>query len=88
MAIIRFIYETCGFAFFRTKIDWLCPDVQQADKIVTGAANIYLDGEKARKLPKHRWPVLGAKATFGSSKDFGKVLGRKNAEAVRLPFLT
>ena len=53
-----------------------------------GAANIYLDGEKARKLPKHRWPVLGAKATFGSSKDFGKVLGRKNAEAVRLPFLT
>ena len=31
------------------------------------------DGDKMKRLAKHRWPVLGAKSTFG------KVLERKNA---------
>ena len=34
------------------------------------------DGDKMKRLARHRWPMLGAKATFG------KILGRKNAEAV------
>lgn len=71
----------------RTKIDWLIPEVQQADRVVTGAANLYLDGDKTQRLPKHRLPILGAKATYGSGKDFGKVLARKTAEPVRLSFL-
>ena len=39
--------------------------------------NIVFDGDKMKRLAKHRWPMLGAKGTFG------KVLGRKIAEAVR-----
>ena len=74
-----------GYVCFITKIDWLCPEAQQADKIVNGTANLYLNGDKARKLPQHRWPVLCG--GFGSNKEYGKVLRRKKSEPVRLPFL-
>ena len=72
---------------FRTKIDWLMPTIIQANKIVAGVANIYIKGDSSRKLPRHRWPILGAKATFSQGKDYGKVISRKKNKTARLPFL-
>lgn len=73
---------------FRTKIDWLMPTVIQADKVVTGVAKLYINGDKIHRLPRHRWPILSAKTTFGYGKDVGKVITRKTNETVRLPFLS
>ena len=72
---------------FRTKIDWLMPTIIQADKIVAGVANIYVKGDSSHKLPRHRWPILSAKATSSQGRECSKVILRKNKETTRLPFL-
>ena len=71
----------------RTKIDWLMPTVIKADKLVTGIAQLYHDGDKSHNLPKHRWPILSYRATYGPGKDLSKVMAKKTTEGVRLPFL-
>jgi hypothetical protein len=63
------------------------PTVIQADKIVVGVADLYIKGDSSHKLPRHRWPVMSAKAKFSHGKDFGKVISRKQSDAVRLLFL-
>ena len=72
---------------FKTKIDWLMPTIIQADKIVAGVANIYVKGDSSHKLPRHRWPILSAKATSSQGKDCCKVILRKKNETTQLPFL-
>jgi hypothetical protein len=63
--------------FLRTKIDWLMPNVLQADKIVGGIAKVYHDGDKSRDLKKHRWPILGP------TSKMSKVMTRKTNEEPR-----
>jgi hypothetical protein len=79
--------ELVSFPNFRTKIDWLMPTVIKAVKLVTGIAQLYHDGNKSHNLPKHRWPILSHRATYGPGKDLSKVMAKKTAEGVRLPFL-
>lgn len=83
------LYQIVIFFFvnYRTKIDWLMPAVIQADRLVTGIAKLYHDGDKSRKLPKHRWPILSSRAIYGPGKDLSKVMTKKATEGVRLPFL-
>ena len=64
------------------------PTVIQADKVVAGVAKLYTNSDTSHKLPRHRLPIMSAKATYGHGKDFGKVIIRKTTEAVRLPFLS
>lgn len=63
------------------------PTVIMADKVVTGIAKTYLEGDEAHNLPKHRWPILGSRVTYGSGKDWSKVMKKKTTAGVRLPFL-
>lgn len=75
------------FVFYRTKIDWLMPNMLQADKIVEGIAKVYHDGDTNRNLRKHRWPILSSRVSYGSGKNLSKVMERKNIEEARLSFL-
>ena len=58
-------HYTCNRSL--SKSDCTCNESKKCSK------NIVFDGDKMKRLAKHRWPMLGAKATFG------KVLGKKNA---------
>ena len=62
------------------------PPVIQSDKLVTGIAQLYHDGDESHNLPKHCWPILSSRATYGPGKDWSKVMARKTSEGVRLPF--
>jgi hypothetical protein len=63
------------------------PGVLKADKIVEGVAKVYHEGDKGRKLPKHRWPILSSRVTYGPGTNLSKVMKRQSDEEVRLPFL-
>ncbi len=41
----------------RTKLEWLLPPVIQADKLVPGAAQVYLNGDKFKNYQGHKWPT-------------------------------
>ena len=43
----------------RTKLEWSLPPVIQAKKVVEGTARIYLDGDKSKEYPSHKWPIIG-----------------------------
>ena len=67
----------------RIKIDWLIPTVIKADKLVTGIAQLYHDRDKSHNLPKHCWPILSYRDTYGPRKDLSKVMTKKTLEGVR-----
>ena len=47
------------------------PTVIQADKVVAGVAMLSNKGDTSHKLPRHCWPIVSAKATYGQREDFG-----------------
>ena len=63
------------------------PTVIKADKLVTGIAQLYHDGDKSHNLPNHRWPILSYRAKYSPGKDLSKVMTKKSTEGVWLPFL-
>ncbi len=55
----------------RTKLEWLLPPVIQADKLVDGASQVYLNRDKFKNYQGHKWPTIGDrrhKKTYGTSK--------------------
>ena len=60
----------------RTKIDWCFPHVIQLE--------IYIQGDKKRKLKSHKCPVLGDRA---ASYKNSKVVDRLQHDEVKLSFL-
>lgn len=64
--LVSFLYKDSDDLnfLFRTKIDWNLPPCQNADSAIKEIANIYLEGDKDRNLPRHAVPILGDRAKF------------------------
>ena len=68
----------------RTKIDWCFPHVIQLDSAGKETAEIYIQGDKKRKLKSHKCLVLGVRV---ASYKNGKVVDRLQHVEVKLSFL-
>eukprot|EP00794_Sanderia_malayensis_P006285 gene6284-7008_t len=71
----------------RTKLEWSIPPVIQAERIISGTASVYLNGDKSRSFKSHKWPTIGD-GSKGKRYKISKVVDRIKSEELSLPFLT
>ena len=70
----------------RKKLEWSIPPVIQAERVIGGTADVYLNGDKSRSLKSHKWPTIGDGKT-GKKYKVSKVVDRIESEEPSLPFL-
>ncbi|MCP4801188.1 MAG: hypothetical protein GY893_14695 [bacterium] len=70
----------------RTKLEWSIPPVIQADRVISGTADVYLNGDKSRSFKSHKWPTIGD-GNKGKRYKVSKVVDRIESEEPSLPFL-
>lgn len=71
----------------RTKLEWSITPVIQADRVISGTADVYLKGHKSRSFKSHKWPTIGD-GNKGRRYKVSKVVDRIESEDALLLFLT